>query len=193
MTTKALLVVLLLPAMAWATSSGDSLPPSTISGGTNWTNVVSDTLEVSDNRDCRYSNTAQNHLYSTGFGFSVTPAGTFTVDSIKMFYEGQGNSSTAARRIINFRLMKAGTPVGDSVDVTLNNGSDASAWIYPTSQPKWNTTWTEADLESATFGIRIMDANTGTAASLDIDCVAIKVWFRDVTSRSQVMRVTIQE
>lgn len=178
-----ILLLLMAPELAFATASGDSLAPTTVSGGTNWTNVVVDTIKTSNNQDSRYSNTLQNHYYVTGFGFSVTPAGTFQCDSIKLYYEGQGNSSTLSRRTINFRLMKAGTPVGDSIDVTLNNGSDASAWVYPSSRPLWNTTWSEADLESATFGIRMMDANTGTAASLDIDALAIKVWFTDITSK----------
>jgi len=181
------LLFLLLPSSVWA-ASGDSLNPTTVTTGTGWTNWVVDSINTSDNKRGVYSGTGQAWAKATGFGISITPTGTVVVDSIKCMIEGNGTSATLSRRRYNVQLLKADAAAGTIYLDTLDQTTDRRDWDN-TDAVLWGTTWTEADLESTTFGVQIQDADGTLASALNFDHVMLRVWWRDVTAKPMVITV----
>ena len=172
--------ILILHGMAHAEEEAatDSLPPSSVSGGINWTYWVVDTIASTDNKRAGYSNAGQNYAYAQNFGVYITCGGTLTFDSIKVMVEGYGTGSSTASRQIQVGLLDAdGVPVGDFVTVTLNKDSDTRQWIGGTTNKLWGYAWSYAELSDVDFGVRIRDANT-TATQLYIDQVLVRVFYK---------------
>jgi hypothetical protein len=169
------------------TASGDSLNPTAVGGGTNWTNWSLSTINSSNDTRATYNNTTRDFAWVTGFGISTAPTGTLVVDSIFVGIEGNGAGNTVARRQYDIQLLKAGTGVGTELISTFNLNSDTRAWFAPADR-KWGTTWTEADIEHSGFGIRVRDDNTG-AHALNFDHIYIRVFFHDQTGGAKVITV----
>jgi len=93
------------------------------------------------------------------------------------------NAASAVLRDNTVQLLKAGSPVG-------SNKAGASTWSttsttvnYGSSSDLWGTTWTPADLNATTFGLRFAAKNLGAgSATASLDWVSITVTYDDDTN-----------
>ena len=131
-------------------SSGDFSNPS---------NVL-----VSDNSDGWFT-AAAGYVQVDQFGFSINAS---SVDGIIVEVECQ--YWAAATEDMDLRLAKAGTLVGNATSSDVCPASDGYITQGNASE-LWGTTWTEADIEDAGFGVRADNSDDET----EIDHIRISV------------------
>jgi hypothetical protein len=90
--------------------------------------------------------------------------------------------TTAGDDGVRVRLLKGGSPVGNTQDILAISGqSDCSTSAFRTvGSPAdlWGTSWTASDINAANFGVRLTKlGNTGTSY---VDSVRITVEYQDV-------------
>ncbi len=138
--------------------------------GTNWTTQAN--AKLSDDAYAIYNTTTQDRLGAFKYNFSL-PASS-TILGIEVLIEGNGDSATVANREVQVALSKsASDEFGDKL-LTLNQTTD-TVQTLGSSTDLWSTTWTQAEIESDTFGVRLWDDDT-TAAGLNIDHIQIRVY-----------------
>ena len=165
------------PVVAVVVNSGDTgldSPTSTAGSHADW--VTPNNVFTSNDAyaiDITFNN---NDLISKTFAVSVTNGA--TVVGIEVLIEGNADDATPANRDIDVSLTKDGsTPVGTpKTDQTLNQGSDTTITLGSSSD-LWGTTWTEAEVESANFGIIIARSSAAAAGEVAIDHVQVRVHF----------------
>jgi len=150
--------------------------------GINWVNPNNGF--ISDNNRARTANmaTGDNSRYIgyTGFGFSV-PAGS-TISGIQVDIERSRNNAGAGRiRDLTVRLTKDGaTLVGNNLAATTTNWPSSDAYrTYGGSANLWGTTWTDAEINAATFGvaIRVRKLTPNGNRRARIDHVRITIYY----------------
>lgn len=121
----------------------------------------------------------------TGLGLGVPAGATVTgiTVTIERNYIPTGGPPLSVVSDLTVQLLKAGAPVGD-------NKASALSWPltvdaikgYGASDDLWGTTWTPAEVNGATFGLRLNAKETGgiTTASARIDHVVITVHYTTV-------------
>lgn len=147
---------------------------------TNTGNIVS-----SNNSRCFVGSTGptsfSNYLKATNFMFSI-PSGA-TIDGIVVEIErSQSNGVPNTVKDVNVKIIKGGTIQ------TTNNADTTTTWpvtaseaykTYGSSTDLWGTTWTDTDINAATFGVAIsviMDIGK-VAINAQVDHVRITVYY----------------
>lgn len=116
-----------------------------------------------------------NYLTATGFGFAI-PTGA-TIDGIVVEWERSGAASVIEDEAV--RIIKGG--VIGSTDRSSANVWGAEAYeTYGGVADLWGETWTDDDINAATFGCAIAaQNNTGTNRQARIDHVRITVHYTE--------------
>ena len=91
--------------------------------------------------------------------------------------------SNGALEDATVQLLKAGSPVGSNKASSSTWGTSSSTVSYGSSSDLWGTTWTAADLNASSFGLRFAAKNVAAAsATASLDYVSIKVTYDDDTN-----------
>lgn len=131
--------------------------PGEVEATTNWVVPPAADLALSNDVAAVHEGGDQDWLILKNLGISLTSP---TVDGIEVLVEGSGKCNT--ERAIVVRLTKDGsTPVGDAKNITLPLNTDSQQTVGGAAD-LWGTTWSEAEVESANFGVMIQ-ASTATA------------------------------
>jgi hypothetical protein len=157
--------------------SSPQRPPATASGWTSSTNIFS-----SNDADASTSlggGVTSANLDATNFGFSIPSNATITGIEVRV---ERGASTSSAIRDNNVQLLKAGAPVGSNKAVTGSTwGSGDSTRTYGNSGDLWATTWTPAEVNASTFGLRFQARNSsGSSATAYVDFIDIEVHYYTV-------------
>jgi hypothetical protein len=188
---KLLLVLLLIPALAWAGNTGAKHGSAFSDVNSAWA-TETDIYSSDDNYAVDGTSGTDNYLYVTGFSMSVPTDS--VIDSIVVFAEGYG-SAISNRRCLDASLSKDGSSVvGEEVAATcLGNAVDAQGpfQIVPTD-PLWSTTWTVSEVNASTFGIRI-DQTANTTSNFYVDDITINIYYSAApTSSAQPQIIIVQ-
>lgn len=143
--------------------------------GTNWTTPTN--IQTANDAYAGYLNTAQNWLISKDWSWDLPEP--VVIHGIMLVIQGNSSGSTAARRRFNAGLTKDGAAtVGTLVTADLPLTTDADMTLS-TAAALWGTTWSEAELESANWGVMLRDANTN-GHQLSFDTMTVTVAFKTV-------------
>ena len=91
----------------------------------------------------------------------------------------------AALQDANVQLLKAGAPVGATPGQAAGStwSTTPTTVTYGNATDLWGTTWTAADVNNATFGVRFAAKNVGAgSATASIDSITITVTYSDDTN-----------
>ncbi len=134
-------------------------------------------------------NTTTNYLNCTGFNFSVIPAGA-TIRGITMNVERKTSGGTIRDAFVY--LIKAGT-----ISTSLNGATTTNYTKTNVIEPHggmtnlWGTTWTDADVKAANFGVAFASKNMSltslTNRTVSVDHIQVRVDY----STSSMDHVTI--
>lgn len=189
MPIRPILLLLLLPAMAWGATTGEKVP-TTVQDGTGWTDWTVAQINSSDDNRATYVGTTQPVAGATGMGIDITSS---SIDSIIVHVEGHGTGGGPADQDIEVQILIAGTGTGDWVKINLDKNVDSDWRVTGTDDALWATGADEADVEHADFGVQMRDINT-TDDIFRIDYVRVEVIYTaTVTSKAQIMRIQIDE
>lgn len=152
----AILLVLLLPALAWADETG-WLTGTSYSGGDNWTGP--DSCYASDDERAKYASTGNDSLIIHGYNANV-PTGA-TIDTVYLRLKANGAATQGNRR----RFMIG--PTKNAEDLASNNerwefAQDVDSTIIGIDgiDPLWGATWTVAEINSSNFGVHLTKSGT---------------------------------
>jgi len=170
--------VTLTPVTEASTSTAATYP-TTYGGGSGWTTPGN--ISAQDNNWASYAVAGSGNstnLDASGFGFSIPTGATITGIQATVVHKGSVKNNIVDGTI---QLLKAGSPVG-------NNKASATGWNnasqsanYGANNDLWGTTWTAADLDNASFGLRIIAHDSNAAATTAyIDAVTITVTYTPV-------------
>jgi len=117
-----------------------------------------------------------DHL--TNFGFTIPDAAVINGITVEVKFAGTNAGDDGVR----VRLLKGGSPVGNTQDIYAISGqSDCSTSAFRTvgsPADPWGTSWNASDINAANFGVRLTKlGNTGTSY---VDSVRITVEYSDV-------------
>ena len=91
--------------------------------------------------------------------------------------------SNGALQDATVQLLKAGSAVGSNKASSSTWGTSASTVNYGSSSDLWGTTWTAADLNASSFGLRFAAKNVAAAsATASLDYVSVTVTYNDDTN-----------
>jgi hypothetical protein len=114
----------------------------------------------------------------TNFGFTIPDAAVINGITVEVKFAGTAAGDDGVR----VRLLKGGSPVGNTQDILAISGqSDCSTSAFSTvGSPAdlWGTTWTASDINAANFGVRL--TKLGTGGTSYVDSVRITVEYQDV-------------
>ena len=175
-----ILLILLISASAWA-ASGDYVAPTASYDQGDW--IKTDSIFASDNRRATNSGTNAHKIGGKSFGIAVTDGA--TIDSIWVSLEGSSNG-TVIQRAYTVQLSKDGgaTGVGDAV-LGQWGTTEATAVITGTTNSKWGTTWTEAEIESANFCVTVQKNSTSATPIPKIDQILVRVWWTSASGNKK--------
>jgi hypothetical protein len=106
--------------------------------------------------------TVSQYLKATAFGFAgLIPSGATILGIIAKFDETVGGSASEVAQFL-VRLLKAGTPVGDTKTV---NGQSAATLELGDNADLWGTTWADTDITDPNFGAEIAASAPSPASS----------------------------
>jgi hypothetical protein len=114
----------------------------------------------------------------TNFGFTIPDAAVINGITVEVKFAG----TTVGDDGVGVRLLKGGSPVGNTQDIYAISGqNDCSTSAFRTvgsPADPWGTSWTASDINAANFGVRLSKlGNTGTSY---VDSVRITVEYQDV-------------
>ncbi len=145
-------------------------PPTSASG--TWTNPTN--ALTSNNSYATYTGTGAAVLTLGSYGFNI-PAGS-TINGIQVTVEGLSSGTNATNRTIRVGVTKNGTAdVGTTKTQALT--TTENTYTLGTTSDLWGTTWTVADINAGTFGIRVRDNDTTSSGTFSIDVVNIIVTY----------------
>jgi len=175
----ALFVLTLGSLLVQADSQGPNYAGAASAVG--WTNPT-DAIGTPDNA-CAFSVTAGDILDLTNFGFTIPDAAVINGITVEVKFAG----TTPGDDGVQVRLLKGGSPVGNTQDIYAVSGqSDCNTSAFRTvGSPTdlWGTTWTASDINAANFGVRL--SKLGPTGTSYVDSVRITVEY------SHVMTVTV--
>lgn len=144
-------------------------------GWTNFNNAVG----TPDNTCAERTGTAGGALDLTGFGFTIPDAA--VIQGITVEVDMAATSSSEGIRV---RLLKGGSPVGNTQDIYgITGQTDCATSAFRTvGSPTdlWGETWTASDINSATFGVRL--SKLGSTNTAYVDAVRITIEYQDMMS-----------
>lgn len=147
----------------------------TAASGTNWTDPTN--VYASDDDRAAYNNTAQDLLKAITFGLSI-PSGA-SIKGITVYVEGVATGANPQARTIDVGLTKDGSTLAGNYKQQVLPTTEGE-FALGGAADLWGTTWTEAEVESANFGVLIRDNDT-TANPLLIDHIQVKVAYEKYT------------
>lgn len=140
--------------------------------GTGWANETN--VFASDDARAVYSGTGQEFLRVKNFTFAV-PTGAVII-GIEVSIEGNGDSATGSERVISVDITKDGTAgVGTPKTLTLPQTTD-SVQVLGSTTDLWGTTYTVADVNATTFGVRIQK-NDSVSVGINLDHVQMRIYY----------------
>ena len=161
-----------------STSTAATAPGTAATGGsgTAW----SDPSNALSSNDVRATATisaggSTQNLLLDNFGFAI-PAGRTILGisvAVELSKTGTGNVHDGS-----IRLLRAGTASGNDkarASTTLWDDTTDQVVTYGSATDMWGTTWTEADIEHADFGVSISAAAGTNSVTARIDAVTITV------------------
>jgi Tfp pilus assembly protein PilX len=129
------------------------------------------------------NNTNSPNLDLSNFGFAL-PTGA-TINGIAVSIQRKGSASTATNYITDqdVLVMKAGSVTGITQHALTANKwpTTDGTQAYGTATDLWGTTWTAANINASTFGVRIRAHSTCTGASCNVkasvNAVTVTIYF----------------
>lgn len=171
------------------------LSPGTVISGLNygannpWTNPGNAAASDNAYATVTANSTGTNALEASNFGFTI-PTGA-TVDGILVEIEAHASASGS---------VGTGTYVlkGGSQSPNQNNGGALTTtdayYSMGSATDKWSFTWTPADINASTFGVRFEPGGTfATGKTISVDHIRVTVYYTvsgTVTSQTQDVRAT---
>jgi hypothetical protein len=169
-----LFVLTLGSLLVQAVSQGPNYAGAASTGG--WTDAANAT-GTPDNA-CASRSASGGTLDLTNFGFTIPDAATINGITVEVKFAGTAAGDDGVR----VRLLKGGSPVGNTQDILAISGqSDCSTSAFRTvGSPAdlWGTSWTASDINAANFGVRL--TKLGTGGTSYVDSVRITVEYQDV-------------
>lgn len=159
-------------------------PNATLTGATSgWTSATS--IYAQDATYATYAGSSGTaYLLGTNFGFSI-PAGS-TINGITVDIWGFNNNATVTNRQIKVSLTKTGNSTVAGTTKTAVTLPTANGQVTQgTASDLWGTTWTVADLNSTSFGVKIADNDTTIGGTLSIDYVRVTVSYTPTTTLAE--------
>ncbi len=160
------------------------LPTSAPSG--NWTTPIN-AISASDANASATKNAVATP-YQAWSGFAIAPpgTGTLTVDGIEVQVRA---SATATGCVLNAALTWNGSAASSgswttSTGMTLTGGSTWSTYTAGGPADTWGRAWTEAQLSTSNFRVRLQYTGSGCAAgtTVSVDALWVRVsWTRSTT------------
>jgi hypothetical protein len=188
---KAALLLLLLPAFAWADDTGWKVAGTVTSCGSGWSNC--DSTAASDDKRATHAATSNNEMILTNFSMGVTAGA--TLDSIIVRIEGHGDySNNCTRRTEELTLTHdASTSHGETNSQCLDYATDNTHDVTGTLSALWNYAFTAAQVNGSNFGVKVVNAG-GKSDAVYVDYIAIRIVYTPAAEgKSQVMRTVIIE
>lgn len=148
------------------------------SGTVSWSNPAN--IYTSDNVHASVSlaNFAHSRcLNATQFGFAI-PAGS-TINGIQVRVEEDTSASNSILNDTNFKLLKAGVPVGTRKTSPPYFPTTEAYVTYGNSTDLWGTTWTVDEINNTGFGMSVQVSNDGGGPTLvaTVDHITIEVFY----------------
>ncbi len=136
-----------------------------------------------DNACASRTGAAGGSLDLTNFGFTIPDAAVINGITVEVKFAGTIDGDDGVR----VRLLKGGSPVGNTQDIYAVSGQDdCSTSAFRTvgsSTDLWGTTWNASEINASNFGVRL--SKLGTTGTSYVDSVRITVEY------SHVMTVTV--
>ena len=165
-------VMVLCAVTSWA-GSGDYVAPTANYDQGDW--IQTDSIYASDDRRSTNAGTNQHKVGGKTFGIAVTDGA--TIDSIIVKIEGSCNG-TLLQRQCDIQLSKDGGATGAGEAVLLQFGtSEAVSTVRGITNGLWNTTWTEAEIESANFCVTVKKNSSSATPIPKVDQITVAVWW----------------
>ena len=170
-----LLVLTMGSLLVQAVSQGPNYAGAATAAG--WSNAT-DATGTPDNVCASRSGAAGGSLDLTNFGFTIPDAAVINGITVEVKFAG----TTAGDDGVRVRLLKGGSPVGNTQDIYAISGqNDCSTSAFRTvgsPADPWGTSWTASDINAANFGVRL--SKLGTGGTSYVDSVRITVEYQDV-------------
>lgn len=148
---------------------------------TDWTTPGNVTADDGSNATVTLAaSTSSDYMWVRAFGVSI-PAGS-TVDGIEVTFDRNWSDASA---FLNLFLSKNEDFVGTGKNVLSGNGTTTLG----SPSDLWGTTWSEAEVEAATFGMFHNATNSsGSNQTLNIDAIWVKIYYTE-PGTAPVLRV----
>ena len=169
-------------------SQGPNLPSTSANdsavGTESWGSIAN--IKIEDGATATASATPGLSLVTryakvTAFGFSIPSGATIDGIVVEVKRRASHNSGTTYVKDTTVKLVKAGTVVGSNNADTVTNWPTTLTFVtYGGSSDLWGTTWTDTDINDATFGFVISATMTEGAkvfSSARIDVIKITVYY----------------
>ena len=174
--------------ICFAQSAGPNSPTTAIAAGTgaNFANLtgfytpmdlspaytdLADFPTCTNQFNCFYSKAAQ----VSGSGFSIPVNATINGIEVKLRKQISNPIPNIKDSIV--QLLKGGIPTGNNYSNSLQWPNLMTDVTYGDSTNLWGTSWTPADINSASFGVNIVVKNTDFNQLAQIDHASIKVFY----------------
>lgn len=177
------LISLLLSLKAYGTSTGDTactFTTDTSVGTQTWTNPSNAATQNTTYATTSINAQTSHYLLSSGCSFSLPSGSTINGITVKVRRDSS-SSPTGCIDDSSVRLFKAGSAVGDNKAVGTPGGTCSidqtdTTITYGGTSDLWGTTWTEAEVEAAGFGVGYsMVEFDGEAETGRVDLMTIAV------------------
>jgi Tfp pilus assembly protein PilX len=122
-------------------------------------------------------NTQSANLDATGFGFTIPADATIT--GIQASIERSASHTSSIDDQDVYLLLAGATRGSDKGKTSTYWGTSDQTSSYGGSTDLWTATWTPADVNASTFGVRVKaDNDNGSSRSAFVDHIQITVWYR---------------
>ena len=153
--------------------------PSTGSGWTSAGNVTASDSVYATNAISANSNSSTQT--TTGFGFSIPTSAIIHGITVSIVRKASSSSVINDNTV---QLLKAGTATGNNKASSSYWGTSNGTATYGSTSDLWGGTWTAADINNSTFGVKLIahNANTSSSYTASLDYISITVTYTNDTN-----------
>ena len=157
-----------------------SVTSSSISGGTPWNNPQNaETEALTANCPLPTGLSTSEYLYGVDPDFAAAIPSTATIDGILVEVRGTVVSGASSVNFVDVRLTKTGADNAGENKATGSLTGTTSTRAFGGASDLWDTTWTPAEINASTFGLRVRVRNidTGSAATVAVVWLKITIYY----------------
>ena len=149
---------------------------SDISGGTPWNNPQNAAQEaLTANCPLGVGLSTSEYLYGVDPDFAAAIPSSATIDGILVEVRGTVVSGASSVSFVDVRLTKTGADNAGENKATGSLTGTTSTRAFGGASDLWDTTWTPAEINASTFGLRVRVRNIDTGNTATVAVVWLKI------------------